>query len=968
MAAHDRKSGFRPSLNGVTWLLRSAMKIHIHRKGESFGPYTLEEVNGYLADGSMSPRDMAFHEGMKDWAPLAEITGVKVPADQSATVSEPASRIRSRKGMLVGVGIGVATAIAGTVCFLKFTGGHQGGDMRAALTGGNGTASNVSFDADESGFKSTVEPFMKTHCLRCHGPDKDKANFRVDRDLTTRFLDPATKEKWGEVVDVLNSHEMPPEDEPQPQTDEVAQVVDWITKQMVSAELVRRDGAIVLRRMNRTEYQNTIRDLTGVNYDVSAFPQDPAAGGFDNTSKSLTISPLHLELFIEMARGILDRALVQGQQPDKIKWRFQPEEGEGDGHRIQLGKQRPIVHGAKNRKEGDFTVMHHDSWNLVPDARDFRVFTAGEYVIRVRAGGYVPNRSAVVAGARKALEWRIQEREKKNPRDAANRRKRLPEDIKHFETDRMYDYGPPRLRLLVNLGGQPQTVADWDVDAPKTAPKIYEFRTRFTTQKAGIKVKYAYSIPSVLENFWCQTGETFARPEAWLDWFELEGPLYESWPPPSHRQILHESPLADSDERAYAREVLAKFMRRAYRRSVTDTEIDEKMRLYDGVREDKPSFIEAIKIPLIGVLASPGFLYLAEPGTGQDGNPRVLTSHEVANRLSYFLWSTMPDAPLFALADDDQLLDRGVVLNQVDRMLKDERADALTKNFAGQWLGLREVGANPPAKDLYPKYDRHLETSAVAESENLFAEILQHDLSALNFIKSDFAVLNERLARFYHVPGVKGDEFRRVSLPAGSKRGGIMTHASILSITSNGTRTSPVSRGVWLLKNILGTDPGLPVANAGDLSPKVPGIDKATVRKRLEIHRELPQCARCHDKIDPLGFALENYNAAGEWREQEGFGYKGRIQQNDPKINAASQLPDGTKVDGIESLQDSLMKQEDLFLKCIAGKMLTYAIGRELGVADLPFVDEAIAKMKENNYKLRSLIHYIATSKPFLTK
>jgi hypothetical protein len=942
------------------------MQIHIHRNGEDFGPYSLEEMNRYLAEGSMSPRDLAFHQGLADWVPLAEIEGIIVPEDHGRPTSA-ASETKSRKKLFIGVGVGVLAAAVGTVCFLKFGGGHAGGDLRASLAGG-GSAENISFDADDAGFKATVEPFMSKHCARCHGPKKAKSDFRTDRDLTTDFLDPGTKSIWGEVVDVLNSHEMPPEDEPQPKTEEVTEVVDWITKQMVAAELVRRDGAIVLRRMNRTEYQNTIRDLTGVDYDVSAFPTDPPAGGFDNNAKALTISPMHLELYIEMARQILDQALVDGPQPEKIKWRFQPEEGEGDRHRIEIGKQRPIVHGAKNRKEGEFTVMHHDYWNLVPDARDFRVFTEGEYVIRVRAGGRVPDRAEVVAGGRKALAARITERAKSNPRDAENRRKRMPTDMKHFETDGMYDYGPPRLRLLVNLGGQPKTVADWDVAAPKSAPKVYEFRTRFTTQKAGIKVKYAYSIPSVAENFWCQIGETFARPEVWLDWFELEGPVYDAWPPLSHSRILHDSPLAQADERAYAREVLARFMRRAFRRSVADAEIDEKMKLYDGVRGDKSSFVEAIKIPLIGVLASPGFLYLAEPGAGQDGNTRVLTSHEVANRLSYFLWSTMPDDKLFALADEDELLDRGVVLNQVDRMLKDDRANALTKNFAGQWLGLREVGANPPAKGPYPKYDRHLETSAVAESESFFAEILQHDLSALNFIKSDFAMLNERLARFYGIPGVRGDDFRRVSLPAKSRRGGIMTQVSVLSITSNGTRTSPVKRGVWLLKNILGTDPGLPVANAGDLQPKVPGIDKATVRKRLEIHRELPQCARCHDKIDPLGFALENYNAAGEWREQEGFGYRGRVQPNDPKINAASQLPDGTKINSIESLQNALLKQEDLFLKCLAEKMLTYALGRELGVADAPFVEEAVGQMKENDYTLRSLIHNLVTSKPFLTK
>ncbi len=938
------------------------MQIFVHRNGEDLGPFSIEEIREGLVRNDFSPEDKAWHDGLADWIPLAELAAVQRPA--AASVSE--SKKRGFGLRLSAIAVGCA-AIAGVAIAMRS--GGAGGDLESELSAAVAAQEKVVYKSDQAGFSAEVEPFLKEHCLRCHGPEKDKANFRVDRDLTTEFLDPATKEKWGEVVDVLNSHEMPPEDEPQPETDEVGRVVDWITRQMVAAELVRRDGAIVLRRMNRTEYQNAIRDLTGVDYDVSAFPQDPAAGGFDNNAKALTLSPLHLELYLEMARKILDRALVEGEKPEVIKWRFQPEEGDGDRHRIQIGKQRPIVHGAQNRKEGEFTVMHHDTWNLIPNARDFRVFDEGEYIIRVRAGGFVPDRAAVVEGARKALEWRISEAEKKNrTRDAQRRRNDLPRDLKHFETDRMYDYGPPRLRLIVNLGGQPSPIAEWDVDAPKSAPKVYEFSTRFTKVKAGIKLQYAYSIPSVLENFWCQAGDTFARPEVWLDWFELEGPIHESWPPPSHRKILHESPLETSDETAYAREVIERFMSRAYRRRVASAEVDEKLALFTKVRPEKDSFVEAIKVPLVATLASPGFLYLAEPGEGDDGKPRILKSHEIASRLSFFLWSTMPDEELTRLADADQLLERKILQEQVDRMLADGRSDALARNFVGQWLGLREVGANPPARDLYPKYDRHLETSCVAESENFFLEILRHDLSAMNLIKSDFVVINERLARFYGIPDVRGDHFRKVALPAGVKRGGVMTQASILSVTSNGTRTSPVTRGVWLLKNILGTDPGLPVANAGDLQPKVPGINKATVRKRLEIHRELPQCARCHDKIDPLGFALENFNAAGEWREQEGFGYKGRIQRDDPKINAASKLPDGTEINGVEDLQNALLQKEDLFLKSLAGKMLTYALGRELGVADAPHVDAAVAAMKENNGTIRSLIRHIATSQPFLTK
>lgn len=328
----------------------------------------------------------------------------------------------------------------------------------------------------------------------------------------------------------------------------------------------------------------------------------------------------------------------------------------------------------------------------------------------------------------------------------------------------------------------------------------------------------------------------------------------------------------------------------------------------------------------------------------------------------------MPDEELTQLASAGKLSDPQVRQAQVDRLLADPRSESFVKNFAGQWLGLRSVGENPPAKDLYPQYDRHLETSMVAESEAYFAEFLRHDLDARQMIRSDFVTINERLARFYGIPDVHGDEFRRVPVPAGVERGGIVTQASILTITSNGTRTSPVKRGTWVLKTLLGTDPGLPVANAGEIAPKVPGIDKATVRKRLEIHRELPQCARCHSKIDPLGFALENFNAAGEWRDREGFGYKGRIERDDPQIDASSKMPDGREINGVGGLQAAMLAKEGLFLSALANKLLTYACGRELGLADQPTVKAAVADMKSHGYTLRSLLKFVVVSEAFSMK
>lgn len=853
----------------------------------------------------------------------------------------------------------------------------------------------LAWQADNEGLGKTVRPFFATYCNACHGADKQEADLRLDdNSLANDFFDRGARGHWGEIVNVLNSHEMPPESEKQPLPEETASVVDWIVAQIDKAESLKRENTIVVRRLNREEYRNTIRDLTGVDFDVSGFPLDPAAGGFDNNGSVLTLSPLHIELYLNAAQQILDRALVEGDRPKKTLWRFEVDQGKDDSHRQRLDeKNNPIVQGGNNRVENGMTVMHHLSWDRGINCRDFRVPVAGEYIVRVRAGGRTPDRKAVVESARPILEKRRQDSMRDNPKGERWHNEAFEHDLKHFETDRNYDYGPPRVKLTVQLGSQPKTIAEFDVAAPVEKPQIYEFVTRFTTESAGVFIDYAYDIPPVLENFWFQGHDNFARPEALIDWIEIEGPVYrdlanvpivdtslvahsETWPPPSHRRLFSAEIPSDADaEKKLARDVLEKFLAKAYRRPVTATEVNEKLSLYEAVRDEKPSFVEAIKVPLVAVLASPNFLFLNEPyfppkdeSKSARNKSHKLNNSQIAARLSYLVWSRSPDEELTSLVANKQLVKPDVVKRQLSRMLDDPRSEGFVRNFADQWLGLREVGANPPAKDLYPVYDRHLETSIVAESRAFFRDVLANDRSVLDLIKSDHVVINERLARFYGLPNVRGDHFQRVKVPEGVERGGVVTQASILTITSNGTRTSPVKRGTWVMKNLLGIDPGLPVANAGDIAPKVPGIDKATVRKRLEIHRTLAQCARCHNKIDPLGFALENFNAAGEYRTQEGFGYKGRIERDDPKIDASSKLLDGTAIDGVTGLRDALVAKEDLFLKCLAGKLLTYSLGRELTPGDQPEVQAIVAHCKARGRTIRSMLEAIVVSDAFLSK
>ena len=841
--------------------------------------------------------------------------------------------------------------------------------MAATFSGvGALCAAERGFQPDDEGYKQIVVPFFRQHCAECHVGKKPQGEFSIaKKELGTDFGDPVFRGKWREIVNVLNSHGMPPEDKPQPSSEDVAAVVDWITKQAVAAEVSKREQSVVLRRLNRAEYRNTIRDLVGIDFDTSPFPQDPPAGGFDNNGRALTMSPMQVEQYLAAADEILDRALVEAKQPEKIHWRFDPTPGAPDANHVRLDDQNnPIVNGGNNTYEGDWIAIRLDGWERTIGARDFRVPTAGTYIVRARVANRRPSRDDVVKSAEPFLKKGLDENIAKRPDAASYFQAEYDQNMKHFKTDPIYDYGPARLKLGASLGSQPRTIAVFDIEGTTDAPQIVEFPVRFTTESAGVSLNYAYEIPFVPENQWIQNHETFARPTALVDWIEIEGPIYDAWPPSSHTKILFDSPLKSENLNDYVRAVLERFMSEAYRRPVTKEEVDEKFALYVANAKGKKSFVEKVKVPLTAVLINPSFLYLAEAHPGNFSEP--LTDHELATRLSYFLWSSQPDAELRQLADAGKLTDPKTRREQVDRMLADPKADALVQNFAGQWLGLRQVGTNPPSRDLYPRYDRHLEVSIVGESEAYFKEFLQHDLDVRQMIKSDFVTINERLARFYGIPDVRGDAFRRVSVPEGVSRGGIVTQASILSLTSNGTRTSPVKRGTWILKTLLGTDPGLPVANAGEIAPKVPGIDKATVRQRLEIHRQLQQCARCHNKIDPLGFALENFNAAGEWREYEAFGYKGRTDANDPKIDASSKMPDGTKIVGVAGLQQAMLKQDDLFLKSLATHLTTYALGRELGLADQPLVDGAVAAMKEDGTTVRSLVKAIVASDAFAAK
>lgn len=409
-------------------------------------------------------------------------------------------------------------------------------------------------------------------------------------------------------------------------------------------------------------------------------------------------------------------------------------------------------------------------------------------------------------------------------------------------------------------------------------------------------------------------------------------------------------------------------MRRAFRRAVTDEDVKPFLARVKAKLDAKYSFEQAMRVGFKAVLVSPHFLFLRE-------KPGKLDDFALASRLSYFLWSSMPDDELLTLAEEGKLSNSGTVRQQVERMLRDPKAAAFTENFAGQWLNLRAINATEPDPTLYPEADEVLKLSMVKEALLFFDEVLKNDLSLTNFVASDFSMLNGRLAKHYGIPGVEGQEFRKVSLPPDSHRGGVLTMAGVLKVTANGTTTSPILRGAWVLDRILGTPPPKPPVDVEAVEPDIRGA--TTIREQLAKHRQQAECASCHARIDPPGFALESFDVIGGWREYYRSVGKGDAVVRDgrkmrylkgPPVDAADVLPDGRRFRNIDEFKQLLLKDKDQLARNLADKLLSYATGATLAKSDQPEIEAIVAKIRSKDYGLRTLIHEVVQSKVFQQK
>ncbi|HLF93964.1 MAG TPA: DUF1592 domain-containing protein, partial [Planctomycetota bacterium] len=463
-----------------------------------------------------------------------------------------------------------------------------------------------------------------------------------------------------------------------------------------------------------------------------------------------------------------------------------------------------------------------------------------------------------------------------------------------------------------------------------------------------------------------------------VQWVEVEGPIHDAWPPASHRRIfgdLPQAPVANGrfevvskDPLADAERILRDFARRAFRRAVTDADVKPLLALVESKLAQKHSFELAVRVGLAAVLVSPDFLFLRE-------KPGTLDEFALAARISYFLWSSMPDEELLSLANQGMLGRPRTLRGQVDRMLADPRAERFIRNFVGQWLGLRDIDFTAPSHILYPEFDDMLKASMVKETELFFAEVLKEDLAVSNFVASDFTMLNGRLAKHYGIPGVNGWAFRKVALPPESHRGGVMTMASVLKVTANGTSTSPVLRGAWVLDRLLGTPPPRPPAGVPAVEPDIRGA--TTIRQQLAKHREIAACATCHSRIDPPGFALESFDVIGGWRENYRTSGRGQAITVDgrkmpylkgPKVDPSDAMSDGERFGDIDEFKKLLLRDKDQIARSLAQKLMTYGTGGASDGVDRAEIEAIVRAAGEKGSGLRTILHEIVQSRLFRSK
>ena len=767
-------------------------------------------------------------------------------------------------------------------------------------------------------FPSQVLPILKEHCYKCHGEKKQKGKLRLDTLSPDLLKSRIAAETWHDVRDALNLGEMPPEEEPELSREKRQILVGWVNQEIDALIEAKKStgGRVVLRRLNRSEYQNTMRDLLGIehNYVKDFPPESLSEDGFRNDGSTLQVSDLQMEYYLKAAREGLRKAIVLGPRPKVIRQEF--------------------TKTVKDKNRGS-NILDKDQQFIV---KLMAYPEEGEVIIRttVRAK-HAENRG--YPQLRAAIGYRA---DVQAPRAFIKSQDVASEDWQEFQFRSRIENFPLPSKTQSKFPG----LLVWlDNSYAEGRDKPLKARGNGKKQK--------------------QTKGPLTYPQIEVQSMEFIGPVFEQWPPRHHTALLAPRKSGEN-EAAHVSKLLTRFMSRAFRRPVDKSETLPYLKFYQSIRPTLTSFEEAMQETFAMILISPDFLYLVEPSSE---TKRPLNDWEMASRLSYFLWSTMPDTQLFKLAREKKLRDPKVLQSEIERMISDERSWQFIEQFADQWLDLgavQRVAINP---NYYPKFDDALKTSMRQESLHFFKEIFQKDLSALNFLDSEFTMLNEPLAKHYGLTGPRGSSFERVALTPKDHRGGVLTHGSILLGNSTGEDSHPVKRAVWIRERLLDDPPSDPPPNVPNLDSTNPDFANLSVRDQLAAHREEPSCKDCHRGIDPWGIPMESYGGDGLWRDKilrkktKGKG------MNKLPVETETILPDGHEIGSIVDLKSYLLKnKKDQFAKAFTSKLLTYALGRRLEITDEKAVEDLTGKFIANNFRIKPLIQLVVASETFQTK
>jgi hypothetical protein len=889
-------------------------------------------------------------------------------------------------------------------------------------------ASPVLSVESRSTYQQRVLPFLQHYCWKCHDESSAKAGFRVD-DLGTDFLAGKTADRWREAVDQINLGKMP-KTKTKPDPQEAFVVVEWVNQELRHAEKRAQStsGRTPMRRLNRTEYANTVRDLFHLDEPFARkieqeLPADGKVDGFDRGGAALFFDKSQLQAYLDVAELVVREALptepvkansfrVQALADSNLLRRSPKptttmeevlNRGDIKFSDLLAKEKRPLPDVERGPEPYDLNVRRDGGVEIVmawPYSEGLggaqvqqvlqRVITRdGWYRFRVRAGASRGSGKFAVDAVRIQADYCPQSRDLRRSLtftiDAPLDRPQVYEQTVFLR--RGGEGFNPELRFRWNIYHPWRGFHDDGGELIRTHPEMRRlYWAGRQSAEAYSRAKETKQPPEKIAEALKKRNEAYdnlyrfalafrgpvnhLNPEVnardvqrlWYEYIEVEGPLTE-WPTKASREIFFTG--AESGDPENAREIFARFLPRAYRRPVTAEEVDAQVRRVQAMQDRHgKSFAAAVRAVVASVLVSPAFVFLDEP-TGTAGQPRVLGDYELANRLSYFLWSTLPDAELTQLAAQKRLGEPDVLRAQVKRMLADPRARQVVENFIGQWMRVREFDTVMVDTRQYRDYDDALRDASLREPYEFFHELLRADLPVLNLIDSDFVVVNERLARHYGIDGVQGEAFRRVPLRPEHRRGGILGMAGLLTYLSDGSRTLPVRRGAYVLDVLWNTPASLPPPNVGDL-PVIKGKN-LSVRQRLEQHRSVASCASCHTKIDPLGLALENYDAIGAWRErQNGEGRKGG--KYDPPIDASGVMPGGQAFQNPAEFKRILLAEKPKFLKGFTEKLLAYALGRPVGAADQELVNSILTGTAGEEHRLQAMIQAIVASRAFQTR